>query len=134
LLKAPHTAELAELRKFDDGVYLHQTVVRTSSGALVRFGDLPAALDGAAALGADSEWRVHFHVPVFESALGAFSSTQADVIELLTEAAELAPHLEVETYTFDVLPPAYRSASVTEAVARELDWTLGVLERRRTRA
>ncbi len=133
-LKAPHAAELTALCAFDDGVYLHQTVVRTSSGALVRFGDLGPALAGADALGPDSEWRVHFHVPVFESALGAFASTQADVIELLSEAEELAPHLEVETYTFDVLPPEYRGASVTEAVARELSWTLGVLERRGTRA
>jgi sugar phosphate isomerase/epimerase len=133
-LQAPDAERLRELRAFDDGVYLHQTVVRTGAGALVRFVDLPAALEAAATLGADSEWRVHFHVPVFESALGAFSSTQADVIELLSEADELAPHLEVETYTFDVLPAAFRGASVTEAVARELAWTLGVLAERGARA
>jgi hypothetical protein len=134
LLQSPDAERLAALRVFDDGVYLHQTVVRTGSGALVRFGDLPAALEAAPTLGADSEWRVHFHVPVFEASLGVFSSTQADVIELLVEAEELAPHLEVETYTFDVLPPAYRTASVTEAVARELNWTLGVLAERGTSA
>jgi hypothetical protein len=133
-LEAPDGERLAALRAFDDGVYLHQTVVRTGAAALVRFVDLPPALDAAPTLGTDSEWRVHFHVPVFESALGAFSSTQADVIELLSDAEELAPHLEVETYTFDVLPPEFRGASVTEAVARELAWTLGVLAGRGTRA
>jgi len=127
--------KLEALRAFDDGVYLHQTVVRTGAGALVRFVDLPAAFEAAAALGADSEWRVHFHVPVFESELGAFSSTQSDVRELLLGAPALASHLEVETYTFDVLPAEYRTASVTEAIARELEWTLGVLaERARTTA
>src|SRR6185436_13660864 len=122
--------KLEALRAFDDGVYLHQTVVRTGAGAFVRFVDLPAAFEAAAALGADSEWRVHFHVPAFESELGAFSSTQSDVRELLLRAPALASHLEVETYTFDVLPAEYRTASVTEAIARELEWTLGMLAER----
>jgi hypothetical protein len=48
----------------------------------------------------------------------------------LIEAPELSPHLEVETYTFDVLPPEYRAGSVTDDVARELRFTLDALARR----
>jgi hypothetical protein len=134
-LSAPSAEALAALRAFDDGVYLHQTVVRrrakSGGGAeLVRLVDLPAALAIAETLGADSEWRVHFHVPVFEARLGLFSSTQEDVSTLLREASELSPHLEVETYTFDVLPAEFRPADVTEAVARELRWTLARLAER----
>jgi hypothetical protein len=70
---------------------------------------------------------------VFESRLGPFSSTQDELMELISEAPELAPHLEVETYTFDVLPAEYRVGSVTQDVARELAWTIGMLARRSSR-
>jgi sugar phosphate isomerase/epimerase len=137
LLLSPATPEsLGELGAFDDGVYFHQTVVRPAhetslaSRRLRRFVDLPAALSAAAELGEGAEWRVHFHVPVFERRLGAFSSTQEDLRELLVFGGELSPHLEVETYTFSVLPPAYRERPVTEAIAAELSWVLETLAQR----
>ena len=40
----------------------------------------------------------------------------------------LTEHLEVETYTFDVLPERFKPSSVTEAIARELEWTLRELD------
>jgi sugar phosphate isomerase/epimerase len=128
-----------ELRAFDDGVYFHQTVVRTgdelrgASRGLVRFVDLPDALGAQSELGDGAEWRVHSHVPVFHADLGRLSSTQDDLRELLVLSTELSPHLEVETYTFDVLPPALRDRPVTEAIARELEWVLGALAERRAR-
>jgi sugar phosphate isomerase/epimerase len=125
----PSAENLVALRAFEDTVYLHQTVTRSPAGELTRYVDLADAFASpAAALAA--EWRVHFHVPVFETNLGAFSSTQAELLDLLIEAPELSPHLEVETYTFDVLPAEYRAASVTEDVARELRFTLDALARR----
>jgi sugar phosphate isomerase/epimerase len=135
------TAEaLGELRAFDDGVYFHQTVVRIGSerdGAarrLRRFVDLPDAFRAAPELGDGAEWRVHCHVPVFHAELGAFSSTQEDLFELLVLATELSSHLEVETYTFDVLPEALRDRPVVEAIARELEWVLAALALRRASA
>jgi sugar phosphate isomerase/epimerase len=130
---------LAELRAFDDGVYFHQTVVRASeelggtSRGLSRFVDLPDALAATSELADGAEWRVHCHVPVFHAELGRFSSTQEDLRELLVLSTELSPHLEVETYTFDVLPPALRDRSVTEAITSELEWVLGALAERRAR-
>ncbi|HEV8549859.1 MAG TPA: metabolite traffic protein EboE [Polyangiaceae bacterium] len=132
-LSAPNADSLAALREFDDGVYLHQTVVKSAGGTLTHYVDLPDALAAAGDHGAGSEWRVHFHVPVFESRLGPFTSTQDELGELLIEAPALPAHLEVETYTFDVLPAEYRQESVTEAVSRELAWTLGMLARRSSR-
>ncbi len=121
---APATAERRRaLAAFHNEVYFHQTVVRDGE-RLIRFVDVPDAL--ASDLPETSEWRVHFHVPVFHGELGAFSSTQDDLLPLLAalRSAENCPHLEVETYTWDVLPERFRDVPVTDAVARELRWTL----------
>lgn len=110
------------LAPFADDVYLHQVVARTPDG-LVRHADLPAALADRAALAAD-EWRVHFHVPIFLAELGELASTQGHLAEVLRLQRErrVSPHLEVETYTWDVLPAEYRDVPVAEAVGRELRW------------
>jgi sugar phosphate isomerase/epimerase len=123
---------LALLGTFADDVYLHQTVVR-SDGALTRFLDLPEALSARERFAKDAEWRVHFHVPICEPSFGLLSSTQADLEALLLAAPELAPHLEVETYTFGVLPEAYRGRSMTESIVRELAWVRSLLARRQQR-
>jgi hypothetical protein len=114
---------LEALKRFDDPVYLHQ-VVQRGPGGLVRFADLPeafAAVDGAAP---EREWRVHFHVPIFLDRLPPFASTQSFVREMLAmqRAQPVSAHLEVETYTWGVLPETLRSGTVDEAVARELAW------------
>jgi hypothetical protein len=108
-------------------VYLHQ-VVQKSSGALRRFVDLPQALADAAAAG--GEWRVHFHVPVFLEEMQHFGTTQAFLAEILRlhRAAPISRHLEVETYTWDVLPASYRNVSLSSAIARELNWVKAQLQ------
>jgi hypothetical protein len=127
---APVDASMLEaLRAFQDDVYLHQAVARDEAGSLVRFLDLEDALLSARNR-AFSELRVHFHVPIFESELAPFGSTQGDLADLLRSEDELAPHLEVETYTFGVLPERFRSLSVTSAIARELEWALARLTER----
>jgi hypothetical protein len=110
---------LEALRAFAEGVYLHQTVVRGEAG-LERYLDLPEALASGPAAG--DEWRVHFHVPIFLRKLGLFESTQPELLPLLHELAKVeeTPHLEVETYTWDVLPEAFRDVPVEQAIVREL--------------
>ncbi len=122
-LRALDPESLAALRRFDDPVYLHQVVERRP-GTLVRFADLPAALASLDGVAAEREWRVHFHVPIFLETLAPFGSTQSFVREVLAIHREkpVSSHLEVETYTWDVLPEPFRSGSVDEAVARELAW------------
>jgi sugar phosphate isomerase/epimerase len=117
----------AALVAFDEPVYLHQVVSRRD-GRLERLPDLaPALARGAAADG--EEWRVHFHVPLFVSDLGAFRSTQDFLAEILAlhRRAPISPHLEVETYTWDVLPPSLSEGPVQDAVVRELGWVLDQL-------
>ena len=110
------------LAAFAEPVYLHQ-VVQKSNGSLRRFVDLPQAL-AASGSAAGSEWRVHFHVPVFLGQMAHFGTTQAFLAAILAlhRAEPISRHLEVETYTWDVLPPSYRGADLSSAIARELNW------------
>ena len=114
---------LAALRRFDDPVYLHQVIER-GPGGLRRFSDLPEAFATVNGEAREREWRVHFHVPIFLDRLAPFASTQPFIREVLAQhrARPFTSHLEVETYTWGVLPEPFRSGPVDEAVARELEW------------
>ncbi len=117
----------AALAAFDEPTYLHQVVSRRGRD-LARYPDLPEALaKGAAEDGA--EWRVHFHVPVFVADLGVLATTQDFLAGILAlhARAPISAHLEVETYTFGVLPPALDAGTVDQAVVRELRWVLETL-------
>lgn len=115
------TASLLE--RFDEGVYLHQTVQRRD-GQVTRYPDLKPAFQALAAGNAGGEWRVHCHVPVFLERLGRLASTQDFLIGILEQCrtACISPHLEVETYTWDVLPDELRGADKAQAIAREIAW------------
>ena len=100
---------------------------------MIRYEDLPQALDNAGRAletGAEEkEWRIHFHVPLFLDRLGPFENTQPFLTRLLQLQVELAPtaHLEIETYTWDVLPEEYREMPVVDAITREMQWVIGSL-------
>lgn len=120
----------ALLSPFDEGVYLHQTVAE-HGGELTRLTDLPDAFE-ASRQGAleDSEWRVHCHVPVFLESFKGLGSTQAvlkDALSLCRER-EISPHLEIETYTWSVLPEALRHPELSDDIAREIEWVRKELE------
>jgi hypothetical protein len=123
---APVDAAKAErLRAFDEPVYLHQVVER-QGGRLTRYLDLPQAFAalGEAGRADPREWRVHFHVPIFLAEIEHFSTTQDFLREILAIHREkpISAHLEVETYTWDVLPEDARRVDVATAIARELAW------------
>jgi sugar phosphate isomerase/epimerase len=113
---------LRELAAFADDVYLHQVSVDTPTG-LRRLLDLPEALADPSLLGLP--WRVHFHVPVSESAVGGLATTRPFLEEILEaqRARPLTRQLEVETYTYDVMPAGLRGRSVEDVICRELEWT-----------
>lgn len=107
-----------ELAPFDEDVYLHQTRVM-SDGKVQRFTDLPAALRSRP----DGEWRVHFHVPLHFDPPGRLGTT-AELLdeEFLSRATTPGRHLEIETYSFNVLPGG--GGELVESVCDEFDWLL----------
>lgn len=114
---------LEALRAYDETVYLHQVVALSDAGELLRFVDLPEAFRSAEARKA-REWRVHFHVPLYREELGAFTNTQAYLRDLLALQCRQAftQQIEVETYTWDVLPEEQRRSGLVPSIARELAW------------
>ena len=125
----------AALERFAEPVYLHQVGARAVSGAVTMVEDLPAALDDAS-LRTQHSWRVHFHVPVFrDAAIPPLRTTRDDLEVALAHVAthDVTPHIEIETYTWDVIPDAEREAGtgfdLVEALAREYGWVLGEMAR-----
>jgi hypothetical protein len=111
------------LRPFADTTYLHQVIARSHS-QLHHFPDLDVALD-ASADAAGAEWRIHFHVPLFAADYDGLGSTQAYVRRVL-DAAVATPfttHLEIETYTWDVLPGTLK-VDLGDSIRREYEWVL----------
>jgi hypothetical protein len=124
-LKArPTTMAREALAGFADNVYLHQVVARGADGTLVRYRDLDDALRAAAPA---EEWRVHFHIPLHCPATEWFEPTTdhlLGVLDVLKADPGLCHHLEMETYTWEVMPAALKSLSVVDQLAAEYDWCL----------
>ena len=122
-LPAVDARAIEHLKPFDEPVYLHQVVERRGD-QLTRHLDLPDAFAAFRPDAPSAEWRVHFHVPIFLAELEHFATTQDFLAAILARhrAQPIAPHLEVETYTWDVLPERYRQVDVASAIARELAW------------
>lgn len=151
----PTDEALAQLEQFCDEVYLHQVKVLTD-GEIASFDDLPQALGEArvravakpqaaqgpaasrrplAASQSDSpstsqstrtEWRVHFHVPLFFESFGAISSTSSLLTAGLARAIAAAgvEHVEIETYTFGVLPDDLKPVDIVDGLTAEYQWAL----------
>jgi sugar phosphate isomerase/epimerase len=111
--------------RYDDGVYLHQTIVRGPAG-LTRYTDLPDAIAAFGEGRATGEWRIHCHVPLFLADLGDIGSTRDDLVSTLAALRRKtrASHLEVETYTWDVLPETLRTGSKAADIAREMSFCM----------
>lgn len=114
------TPDSAILDRLDEPRYLHQVVVSGPDGRLSRYADLPAARDGHAPA-AGEEWRCHFHVPVFLAEADQCATTRF-FLEALLPRVDSGILLEVETYTWDVLPAELRLPSLTESIIREIEW------------
>lgn len=110
------------LSRYVEPRYLHQTFARTRDGRILRLVDLSTKLARQPPSDyAEAEcWRVHFHVPVDAEELGPLRTTRGDLRRALAEVAWLdyAPHLEVETYTWEVLPG--REPDLVTGLTREL--------------
>ena len=116
------------LRPFADTVYLTQTVERRN-GQLTRFLNLEDAFAAWDKDPGPREWRTHVHVPVFLDDLGAFRTTRFAIEAALKfhKKNKLSPQLEIETYTWDVLPDHMKTGDIVDYVQRELEWVKGQL-------
>jgi hypothetical protein len=116
------------LLPFEESTYLHQVVARQNDGGLVAYKDLSPALDTLMATDAE-EWRVHFHVPVFLAEYGQLSSTQEAILDVLNILRDnkVTNHLEVETYTWEVLPEDV-NLDLTHSIIRELQWVIEIMD------
>lgn len=109
-------------KEFTEPVYLHQVFEKKSDGSIMRYTDLDKALLSGG--GPDvREWRIHFHMPLFVDKYGAFNSTQDEVKRVIAilRKKDVTTHLEVETYTWSVLPPELK-ADLTDSIIEELTW------------
>jgi hypothetical protein len=118
-------AARSALEPFCEPVYLHQTTVRTTDGKLAHYPDLPQALAQRPADPAE-EWRVHYHVPLFWQGDGPLQSTGGQTAQAVARAlgGQVCPHFEIETYTFNVLPPELAPTTLEEGLAEEFRWLL----------
>ncbi|MFK4156255.1 metabolite traffic protein EboE [Streptomyces fungicidicus] len=136
----PHLPEVREaLAAFAEPRFLHQT--RTSTAAGLRgTDDLDEALSGDALPDA-APWRAHFHVPLHAAPAAPLTSTLPVLKSVLTRLVggphPLTRHLEVETYTWQALPPELRPRGRTQladgiaaelTLARDLLTDLGLKE------
>jgi len=126
----PDASIRARLKPFEEDVYLHQVIERQPDGTLTRHRDLDVAL--ATHSDAD-EWRIHFHIPLHCSDGEWFASTRNHidgVLDLLQTDPSLCSHLEMETYTWEVLPTEMKNRTVVEQLVNEYNWTLAQLRAR----
>lgn len=118
-----------KLSFFAQSVYLHQTIERLDNGTLRHYHDLSPAL-----LNLDNdracELRTHFHVPIFLRDYQLLESTQDHIIQVLDflQNHPLCQHLEIETYTWSVLPSDMKLDLLT-SIQTEYEWVLNHLDR-----
>ena len=55
-------------------------------------------------------------------------------MDLLKADPHLCPHIEMETYTWEVLPPELKNRNVAEQLVAEYEWTLARLAERGIKA
>lgn len=127
----PADAEVHKLlEEFAEPRYLHQVRSRDDDGKLHAVMDLPEALHSNS-FPDNQPWRIHFHVPIqsrqlHSSELTTTQSAIGEVLDFLQEHRdEIHPHLEVETYTWQVLPEALRPRDDNQLITGlklELQW------------
>ncbi|MGW7444582.1 metabolite traffic protein EboE [Kitasatospora sp. NPDC054795] len=104
--------------------YLHQVRESDGAGRVLAADDLPEALER---LPGRWPWRVHFHVPLHAAPPAPLRAT-TDVLRRAVAAVRERTVIEVETYTWPVLPgrpagaPDDAPVDVPAGIAAELTW------------
>ena len=121
-LKTRAEEKLAVLKRFDEPVYLHQVVAKRLDGTFESFRDLGEAFEAYENYKFE-EWRIHYHVPLFADEYSELQSTQGEIIKTfqVLKDTNFTDQLEIETYTWGVLPPALQ-VPLNDSIIREIAW------------
>lgn len=129
----PNEETREALKLFVDDVYFHQVIAKSDEGKIHRYRDLDDALLTPAPLDPPKEkWRIHFHIPLHSEPTTVFGNTSdhiEGVMDALAGEPDCCKHIEMETYTWEVLPAEMKRV-VEEQLADEYQWTLENLARR----
>jgi len=116
------------LKRYAKTIYLTQTMEKRD-GKINRFLNLDDAIAAFEKNPGPREWRVHIHVPVFLDDLGPFRTTRFAIEDALRfhKQKPLSRQLEIETYTWDVLPENLKTGDIVDYICREIEWVRGQL-------
>lgn len=125
------------LKNYTDDVYFHQVVIRRA-GSCVIYRDLRDALAREPLSMEEDpellpEWRIHFHIPLHSPPTELFDNTTdhiLGVLDIIQAEPNLCSHLEMETYTWEVLPQELKARNVVDQLVAEYQWTLAQLAQR----
>lgn len=108
------------LAAFAEPRYLHQ-VREQGVDSVLAADDLAEALDE---LPAEGPWRVHFHIPLHHIPPAPLETTARVLQQTVAEVARRPygheVHLDIETYTWSVLPG--EQVGIIDGVAAEIGW------------
>ena len=112
LANPENPAARAALFAFDEPRYLHQVVARQADGSLLKAVDLEALRNPSPEWLAAEAWRCHFHVPIWWDGAGPLGTTRLDWQQAVRaiQAQKASAHLEIETYSWHVMPEEERTA------------------------
>ncbi len=116
-----------ELTPFSRSPYLHQVVGRRADGSRVHYRDLDEALPYLQN-SCEYEWRIHYHLPMFVERFGSLETTRnltQEVLKLLGSCG-FTSQLELETYTWELLPAALK-IDLVDSLELEYRWVLDTL-------
>lgn len=117
-------ALIRQLEPFTCSPYLHQVIGRRQEGRWIRFPDLAPALPHLVQ-DAGCHWRIHYHMPLYVENYQHLDSTCGDTRAVLTLLKDrtFCRHLEIETYTWEWLPPDLK-VDLLDSLHREYLWVL----------
>jgi hypothetical protein len=121
-------AAVDTLKRYAKTIYLTQTLEKRD-GKINRFLNVDDAIAAFEKDPGPREWRTHIHVPVFLDDLGQFRTTRFAIEDALRfhKQKPLSRQLEIETYTWDMLPDSLKTGDIVDYVCREIDWVRGQL-------
>ncbi|MFC5049687.1 metabolite traffic protein EboE [Rubritalea spongiae] len=129
-IDATSSQAIDAISAFDEPTYLHQVIIKESDGNITRIKDLPEALEQLntqhPTLKSPAQARIHFHIPLYDAPAPPLGSTRdhaEDALAYLKKKPETCLHLEMETYTWGVLPNELQ-LPIDEQLTQEYLWTL----------